>query len=70
MYMTQGVRRAAKLTPDDVAFMSDERSLTHGQFEAAVAGWAGALPRNSSITSSVRALRTIWNAQPDSLAEW
>ena len=43
MYMTQGVRRAAKLTPDDVAFVSDERSLTHAQFEAAVAGWAGAL---------------------------
>jgi len=43
MYMTQGVRRAAQLTPDDVAFVTDERSLTHGQFRDAVAGWAGAL---------------------------
>ena len=43
MYMTQGVRRAAKLTPDGVAFVSDERSLTHAQFEDAVARLAGGL---------------------------
>ena len=43
MYMTQGVRRAAKITPDDVAFVSDERSLTHAQFQDAVARLAGAL---------------------------
>jgi acyl-CoA synthetase (AMP-forming)/AMP-acid ligase II len=43
MYMTQGVRRAAKLTPDEVAFVSDERSLTHAQFQDYVARLAGGL---------------------------
>jgi acyl-CoA synthetase (AMP-forming)/AMP-acid ligase II len=43
MYMTQGLRRAAKLTPDDIAVISDKRSFTWTQFQDRVARLAGAL---------------------------
>ena len=43
MYMTQGVRRAAKLTSEKIALVSDERSLTCAQFQDHVARFASAL---------------------------
>lgn len=43
MYMTQAIRRAAQLTPDNLAFVTDERSLTFAQFQDLVARYAGAL---------------------------
>jgi acyl-CoA synthetase (AMP-forming)/AMP-acid ligase II len=43
MYMTQGLRRAAKLTPDDTAVISDKRSFTWTQLQDRVARFAGAL---------------------------
>ena len=43
MYMTQGLRRAAKLNPDDVALISEHRSLTWRQMQDRVARLAGGL---------------------------
>ena len=43
MYLTQALRRAAKLTPDEVAFISDKRSLTWAQVQDRVARFAAAL---------------------------
>lgn len=43
MYMTQAIRRGAQLTPDNLAFVTDERSLTFAQFRDFVAQFAGAL---------------------------
>ncbi len=43
MYMTQGLRRAAKLTPDRAALISERRQFTWAQFQDRVARLAGAL---------------------------
>lgn len=43
MYLTQALRRAAKLTPDNVALISDKRSLTWSEVQDRVARFAGAL---------------------------
>ncbi|MFY0613662.1 MAG: long-chain-fatty-acid--CoA ligase [Hyphomicrobiaceae bacterium] len=61
MYMTQGVRRAAKITPDEVAFVTDERSLTHAQFQDAVARLAGAL-RELGLKSEDRVAMLAMNS--------
>jgi len=43
MYMTQGLRRGASLTPNDTAIISEKRSFTWAQFQDRVARLAGAL---------------------------
>ncbi len=43
MYMTQGLRRAAKLMPNKAALISDKRSWTWIEFQDRVARFAGAL---------------------------
>ena len=43
MYMTQGLRRAAKLTPDATALISEKDQFTWSQFQDRVARLAGAL---------------------------
>ncbi|MHA1537188.1 MAG: class I adenylate-forming enzyme family protein, partial [Alphaproteobacteria bacterium] len=43
MYMTQGLHRAARQTPNDIAVMSGKRSFTWAQFQDRVARLAGAL---------------------------
>ncbi|MEJ2121269.1 MAG: long-chain fatty acid--CoA ligase [Alphaproteobacteria bacterium] len=43
MYLTQGLRRATKLTPHDTAIISDKRSFTWAELQDRVARLAGAL---------------------------
>ena len=43
MYMTQGLRRAAKISPDKIALISQKRQFTWAQFQNRVARLAGAL---------------------------
>ncbi len=43
MYMTQGLRRATKLTPNAVALISERRQFTWSEFQDRVARLAGAL---------------------------
>ena len=43
MYMTQGLRRAAKLTPDATAMISETHQYSWFQFQDRVARLAGAL---------------------------
>jgi long-chain acyl-CoA synthetase len=43
MYMTQGLRRVAKLTPDATALVSDNRRFTWAQFLDRIARLAGGL---------------------------
>ncbi|HUT50919.1 MAG TPA: long-chain-fatty-acid--CoA ligase [Alphaproteobacteria bacterium] len=43
MYMTQGLRRAAKLTPNEIAVISEKRSFTWVELQDRVARLAGAL---------------------------
>ena len=45
MYMTQGLRRAAKLTPERIALISDGRSLSWSELLDRVARLAGALKK-------------------------
>jgi len=45
MYLTQALRRAAKLTPNETAVISDKRSFTWTQLQDRVARYAGALKK-------------------------
>ena len=43
MYMTQGLRRAAKINPGKIALISEKRTFTWAEFQDRVARLAGAL---------------------------
>jgi len=43
MYLTQGLRRAAKMTPNEIAMISDKRSFTWAELQDRIARYAGAL---------------------------